>query len=133
MDTSAHADTLSEELARHHGKTVYIGSRSSFFYVGPAEEASASLGFISLMMRRIALITGMGTSKPRSRRFKIGPDDGEKLGRRKVLRVYDHDMCGEGICIIIEGREFGMFWTRSEYLAQKKLLVKTLDASFKTI
>lgn len=124
--------SLIDELAKHRGKTVYIGSRSSFFFVGPAEEALASLGFLSLMLNRIAAIA-TGKADSHSRRMRINLDDGDKLGKRKVLKVYDHDMCGGETCIIIEGREFGMFWTRSEYLAQKKILVKALEDSFKTI
>lgn len=116
--------TLKDELAKHIGKTVYIGARSSFFFIGPAEEALSSMAFLVLMMRRIALMT---SKKVSSRRLKLAMDNGEKLAQRLVKQVYDHDMCGGGTCIIIDGKEFGMFWTREEYLVQKKALMSALN------
>ena len=117
--------TLKDELAKHIGETVYIGARSSFFFIGPAEEALASLAFLVLMMRRIAFLS---TRKHVvNRRLKSAQEDGVKLGERKVKKVYNHDMANSGVVVIIEGKEFGMFWTRGEYLLQKKLLIEAIE------
>ena len=119
--------TLEEELAKHIGEIVFIGARSSFFFIGPAEEALSSLDFIALMMHRIACISRglrvMHDSKP-SRRRKKPKLDGQTLGKRKVLKVYPHDIYDGSTIIIIEGKEFGMFWSRDEYLVQKEALQK---------
>lgn len=103
--------TLKQELAKHMGKTVYIGAKSSFVFIGPAGEALSSLPLLALMMQK-------GSIK---HRVKTMQDDGMKLGNRKVKKVYDHDKDGSKT-IIIEGREFGMFWTRQECLVQKRAL-----------
>lgn len=115
---------MKDELAKHIGKTVYIGARSSFFFIGPAEEALASLTFLVLMMRSIFLSTRKYVV---NRRLKSAQEDGVKLGERKVKKVYNHDMADGGVVVIIEGKEFGMFWTRDEYLVQKKLLIEAIE------
>lgn len=118
---------LSDELAKHIGKMVYIGARSSFFFIGPAEEALASLTFLVLMMRRIASLFLSTRKYVVNRRLKSAQEDGVKLGERKVKKVYNHDMADDGVVVIIEGKEFGMFWTREEYLVQKKLLLEAIE------
>ena len=124
MVESATSVTLEDELASHGSETVYLGARSSFFFIGPADEAKENLSLISTMLRRIASLSR--NASRRSRRWKIYPEDGRKLGRRKVISCYKHDMCGGGTVIIIEGKEFGMFWTRLEYLAERERLLKTI-------
>lgn len=115
--------TLAKELAKYKGRNVYIGARSSFFFIGPSEEALAELPFISTMLRHIASVSRrMGAS--RHKHIKLNAEEGRKLGRRKVLKAYEHDMYGGGMVIIIEGKEFGMFWTREEYLAERKKLLE---------
>ena len=120
--------TLEEELASHGSETVFIGARSSFFFIGPADEAREDLSLISAMLRRIASLSRKKskTSASRRKRWRLGDFDGEKLGRRKVIETYKHDMCGGGKVILIEGKEFGMFWTRHEYLAERERLLKTI-------
>jgi hypothetical protein len=115
--------TLKEELAKHIGETVFIGARSSFFFIGYAEEALSSLPLICLMLRKRENV---------ARYLKCAQRDGEKLGSRKVKKVYDHEL-GGGKTIIIEGKEFGMFWTRQEYLGQKKALEELIAPMLNSI
>jgi len=131
--------TLADELARQSGKTVYIGARSSFFFIGPADEAASDLLTVCAILRRIASMRSANSSSasrppsraPSKKRLKICADDADRLGKRRVLSVYDHDIGSGvpgkpggsgGVVIIIEGREFGMFWTREEYLAERAKL-----------
>ena len=134
--------TLADELARQSGKTVYIGARSSFFFIGPADEAASDLLTVCAMLRRIASMRSANSSAasrppsraPSKKRGKICADDADRLGKRRVLSVYDHDIGSGipgnpgrsggsgGVVIIIEGREFGMFWSREEYLAERAKL-----------
>lgn len=118
--------TLSKELAKYKGRNVYIGARSSFFFIGPSEEALAELPFISAMLHHIASVSRrMGASK--RQRIKVNEEEGRRLGCRKVLKAYEHDMCGSGVVILIEGKEFGMFWTRDEYLSERKKLLEYVN------
>lgn len=104
---------LSDELARHKGKTVFIGVRSSFFFIGPSEEASHDLVEIGLMAR---CCVPLSAHKDITRFLKRPPED---IGRRKVLKTYvrNPDYGDDEIVILVEGKEFGAFWTREEYLA----------------
>ena len=104
---------LSDELAKHKGKTVFIGVRSSFFFIGPGEEASRDLDAIGLMAR---CCVSLASHKDISRFIKQPHVD---IGRRKVLRTYvrNPDDGGDEVVILVEGKEFGAFWTREEYLA----------------
>ena len=124
-DTCIHRCRLVDELAKHKGKTVYIGARSSFFFIGPAEEALSELPFLVLMMHRIALLASH--KRVVGKKLKSVNEEGVKLGQRAVKDVYGHDVANDGIVIIIEGKEFGMFWTREEYLAQKKILLAAIN------
>lgn len=116
--------TLKDKLALHKGETVYIGARSSFFFIGPAYEALEDLALISAMMKRIASLSRRASR--RRKKLRINPEEGKKLGSRKVLNSYAHDMCGGGEVIIVEGNEFGAFWTRREYVAERERLLKTI-------
>jgi hypothetical protein len=115
--------TLKQELAKHIGETVYIGARSSFFFIGPAEEALSSLPLIVLLLRKREDV---------ARYLKSAQRYGDELGSRKVKKVYDHDIHG---CktIIIDGKEFGLFWTRKEYLAQKTALEALIAPMLKSV
>ena len=124
-DTGIQKCRLVDELAKHKGKTVYIGARSSFFFIGPAEEALSELPFLVLMMHRIALLASH--KRVVGKKLKSVNEEGVKLGQRAVKYVYGHDVANDGIVIIIEGKEFGMFWTREEYLAQKKILLAAIS------
>lgn len=114
--------TLASELAKYKGRNVYIGARSSFFFIGPSEEALSDLPLLGAMLRHIALVSRrMGVAK--RLHGKIDNEEGRRLGCRKVIKSYEHDMCGIGVVILIEGDEFGMFWTRDEYLSERKRLL----------
>ena len=117
--------TLISELAKYKGRNVYIGARSSFFFIGPSEEALSDLPLLSAMLRHIALVSRrMGVAK--RLHGKIDKEEGRRLGCRKVIKSYEHDMFGSGVVILIEGDEFGMFWTRGEYLSERKRLLSYL-------
>lgn len=129
MSDSKSTKILRDELARHMGKTVFLGARSSFFYVGPCEEAISDLFLIGLMECSYAAIgrstkTDSDPSKSRSKsrsKFKIKE---ALVGDRRVTEVYDRD---DGVVILVEGGGFGTFWTRKEYLAGKDVFLKAID------
>lgn len=121
--------TLHDELAKHIGKTVFLGARSSFFYIGPCEEAISDLFLIGLMECSYAAIGRASKNedgslnnqhKPRSK-FKIKES---LVGDRRVTEVYGR---GDGVVIIVEGGGFGAFWTRNEYLAGKDVFLKAIE------
>ena len=116
-------DTLIQELAKNKGKTVFIGARSSFFFIGPAEEAITQLAIISAMIKHIALM-----SSRKKRKISVSPEDGVRLGKRKVIKTYKHHVCDSTV-ILVSGREFGAFWTREEYLKERKKLLEMLSIS----
>ena len=114
--------TLMDVLARCHGKTVLIGVRSSFFFIGPCEEAISDIDLLGIMARCcVALVAHNDIS-----RF-LNPCD---IGQRKVLKTYvrNPDYAADEIVIVIEGREFGSFWTREEYLSGKCALESLMAA-----
>lgn len=117
--------SLTDELARHKGKTVLIGVRSSFFFIGPAEEALADIHLIGLLARFcVAFASRKGVSKSALKKASQKED----IGKRKVIRTYARDLIGnsDDVVILIEGSEFGSFWTRREYLAGRKALIEAL-------
>ena len=121
MSDSKSTKTLRDELARHMGKTVFLGARSSFFYVGPCEEAISDLFLIGLMeCSYTAIGHSNGSSRSRSR-FRLKD---RLVGERPVVDVYDRD---DGVVILVEGGGFGTFWTRNEYLAGKDVFLKAID------
>lgn len=111
--------TLLSELAKCAGKTVCIGSRSSFFFIGPAEEAMEDMPILGAIARFcVALLAHKHVKLPKN--LAMGG-----MGGRKVLKKYYRDTAeGKEAVIIVEGSEMGAFWTRGEYLAGKKLLLK---------
>ena len=116
---------LIDELAANSGKNVMIGVRSSFFFIGPAEEAIADMHIVGLMAR-FCLPFYSHKKVP----FKVlkKASMSEDVGKRKVLRTYLRDPIGndDDIVIIVEGNEFGAFWTRDEYLDGRKALIEAL-------
>jgi len=108
---------LIEELAKHNGENVFIGARSSFFFIGPADEAINELHVLSAMLKHI--------TSPKAR-ISLDSGEGRKLGRRKVITTYTHEM-GDGTVILVEGKEFGAFWTRNEYLGERNKLLKSIS------
>ena len=119
--------TLKEELAAHPGRTIFLGARSSFFFIGPAEEAAADLPLIGSMLRFHAALAGRKATPAKIRKLNLS-EDRLKLGERRVLRMYDSYVHGDGgLVVIIEGTEFGTYWTRDEYLEAKDSFLKALD------
>lgn len=122
--------TLIEELAKHKGKTVYLGVKSSFFFVGPCEEAIRDISFLDIVERSYAAFicrkTGFAQRGPSS-------SDEKSVADRRVVKVYPRDSGEKGeVVILLEGRGFGMFWTRREYLAGRDVLQKAIDSASKT-
>ena len=116
---------LADELARHMGKNVLIGVRSSFFFIGPAEEALADLHLAGLLARFCVALSS-GKRIPKKALEKAASQ--ERIGKRKVVKTYERDPAsfdGE-IVILVEGSEFGSFWTREEYLDGRKALIEAL-------
>ena len=115
-----------DELAKHKGKTVLLGVRSSFFFVGPCEEALADMPLLGIMAR---CCVPLMAHKDVTKFLKHGLDD--SIGKRKVIKSYDRYpeyRCDERV-IIVDGREFGSFWARDEYLAGRKALVAAIESA----
>jgi hypothetical protein len=112
---------LKDELAMCSGKTVFIGMRSSFFYVGPAEEAIADMDLLGIMSRcSTAIVSG----KADAAMLKDGgrPDISCSL----VKKAYPRSGSDDEFVIVVEGRDPGAFWTRDEYLSGRRKLVSIL-------
>ena len=127
MATRPQYNTLIEELEKHRGKTVYLGVKSSFFFVGPCEEPIRDLSFIDILERSYAAFMGrkIGFSQ-----INIGLRGEARISDRRVVKVYPRDSgCGGEVVILLEGRDFGMFWTRSEYLAGRSVLQEALKSA----
>jgi hypothetical protein len=117
--------TLAKELENHLGKTVFLGVRSSFFFVGPCEEARSDLVLIDRMERAFAAFIGrkIGFAKVDSLNMTRTP-----IGERPVSEVYVRESGEDGeVVIILEGREFGAFWSRQEYLKGKAAFKQALE------
>lgn len=116
---------LSEELIKHPGDTVYLGTRTSFFFVGPSEEAIRDIVLVDRMERAYADYIGRKIGFA-----KIAKSDMPKecIGERNVTDVYKRDSGVEHeVVIIVEGREFGAFWTRNEYLKGRDAFRRALN------
>lgn len=116
--------SLKEELAAHSGKVVLLGARSSFFFIGPAEEAMADWHLLSQMVK---LCGPLAAHKDVTGLLPVDMDD---VGERRVVKSYvrDEDYCKDQVVIIVEGRELGAFWSREEYLAGKDALLAAMAA-----
>lgn len=115
--------TLLSELAKCTGKTVCIGARSSFFFIGPAEEAIRDIGIMGAIARfSVAIMAHKRVKLPKD--LSIGD-----MGSRRIVRKYIRDAVnGKETVFIVEGSEMGAFWTRGEYLVGKKTLMKLAAA-----
>ena len=111
------AETLVDELRRQKGKTVMLGVRSSFFFIGPSEEALEDIDAIGIMARACVSLAANKSVRHVSR---------QDIGCRKVVKTYVRSLATldspEEVVILIEGNEFGAFWTRDEYLSGRKAL-----------
>ena len=109
--------TLIEELSRHKGKTVMLGVRSSFFFIGPSEEALEDIDAVGIMAKACISLAANKSVRHVSR---------QDIGRRKVVKTYVRNHATkespEEMVILIEGDAFGAFWTRDEYLSGRKAL-----------
>ena len=116
--------TLIEELSRHKGKTVMLGVRSSFFFIGPSEEALADIEVVGMMAKAcVSLVSNKGVKHV----------EHVDIGSRKVVKSYVRNEAtldsAEEVVILVEGSEFGAFWTRDEYLAGKRMM----EASIRSV
>lgn len=111
------AKTLIDELRRHKGKTVMLGVRSSFFFIGPSEEALEDIEAVGIMAKACVSIAANKVVRHIER---------HDIGCRKVVKTYVRNQATldspEEVVILIEGSEFGAFWTRDEYLSGRKAL-----------
>lgn len=114
--------SLMEELAHQSGKTVLIGVRSSFFFIGPAEEAMSDIDLIGKMSQACVSLVSQNRI-PKSMMKKM---ESSNIGERRVVRTYPRDSSDDEVVILIEGSEFGAFWTRDEYLSGRRALIDAL-------
>lgn len=110
-------ETLVDELRRQKGKTVMLGVRSSFFFIGPSEEAIEDIDAIGIMAKACVSLAANKSVRHVRR---------QEIGCRKVVKTYVRSRATldspEEVVILIEGNEFGAFWTRDEYLSGRKAL-----------
>lgn len=117
--------SLKEELEAHEGDVVYLGTRSSFFYVGPAREALDDMVLIDRMERAYAALIGSRIGFAKIHASKMPKCC---IGDRSVVEAYERDSGVEHErVIIVEGREFGAFWTREEYLRGRRAFRAALN------
>lgn len=114
---------LRDELGRQKDRTVLLGTRSSFFFIGPASEALADLTLVGQMAKLcVTLAARRPVTAAALRRATCD------IGQRTIVRQYVRDAAcdGDETVILVEGNEFGAFWTREEYLAGKQSLLAAL-------
>ncbi len=117
---------LIDELSANKGNTVFLGVRSSFFYIGSAEEAINDIQVVGLMAKFcVPLTSGKEVSD------KIAATSGHDIAGRHVLNSYNRESPDgqREVVIIIDGKEYGAFWTRAEYLAGRQMLIDALGKS----
>jgi hypothetical protein len=111
------ANTLVDELRKHKGKTVMLGVRSSFFFIGSSEEALEDIEAVGIMAKACVSIAANKGVRNVER---------QDIGCRNVVKTYVRNRATidspEEVVILIEGSEFGAFWTRDEYLSGRKAL-----------
>lgn len=78
---------------------VYIGSKSAFFYIGTKKDFVDNIDSISSSLLDL---------------FKRAPKDFVPLKDRRIKDVYRR-LGDDGIVIVLEGKEPGMYWTIEEY------------------
>lgn len=116
---------LVDELRKHIGKTVCIGVRSSFFFIGPADEAIKDIRLLGMMSKLCVAIASRRSIGRKALKSAVSSDIGERI----VQRVYNRNPNNDEKVIIVEGGEFGAFWNREEYIAGRKVLVGALSAA----
>lgn len=92
--------------AINEGTILFIGSASSFFFAGTAEE------FFELR-ERIEDTLKLQWVKANMRDGKDEPF--LPLGKRSISSVYER-ISDDGIIVLLDGVERGSFWTREEFL-----------------
>lgn len=92
--------------AINKGTILFIGSASSFFFAGTAEE------FFELR-ERIEDTLKFQWVKAKARDGRAEPF--LPFEKRSILSVYKR-LSNDGIVVLLEGREQGPFWTREEFL-----------------
>lgn len=98
---------------------MLLGTRSSFFFIGPASEALADMTLVGQMAKLcVTLASKRQVTADALRRATCD------IGQRTVVRQYVRDaVCGvDETVILVAGNEFGAFWTREEYLVGKEAL-----------
>ena len=113
--------SLISVLKESRGKTVLIGARSSFFFVGQAEEA---LEDIDILGRMVKICPYLAANKDISR--FIDQRD-EKICERRVVKTYCRNDRDTDTVIVVEGKELGAFWTREEYLEGRRALMNAIS------
>ena len=114
---------LRDELGRQKDRTVLLGTRSSFFFIGPASEALADLTLVGQMSKLcVTLAARRPVTAAALRRATCD------IGQRTIVRQYVRDAACDvdETVILVDGKEFGAFWTREEYLAGKQSLLYAL-------
>lgn len=119
---------LIDELDKHRGKTVFLGVKSSFFFIGPCDEALSEMAFIDILERSYAAYIGRQIGFAKS--GLTGRHSELSIAERDVISTYDRDSGRMGeVVIILDGEEFGMFWTRNEYLVGKDVFKRALASN----
>ena len=93
--------------AINKGTILFIGSASSFFFAGTAEE------FFELR-ERIEDTLKFQWVKAKARDGRAEPF--LPFEKRSILSVYKR-LSNDGIVVLLDGREQGPFWTREEFLS----------------
>ena len=102
---------------------MLLGTRSSFFFIGPASEALADLTLVGQMSKLcVTLAARRPVTAAALRRATCD------IGQRTIVRQYVRDAACDvdETVILVDGKEFGAFWTREEYLAGKQSLLAAL-------
>lgn len=140
--------TLKEYLERADGEAIlHIGAGNSFFFVGPKgefkpedidtffkDEAKRRCeNYVKYISRSLERVFGDGleekTKQSSHRRIKehLQPilsnvtylHDFTPVIDREVKEAYKR-LQGDGIVVIVDGTEFGLYWDRKEYLEDRE-------------
>lgn len=92
--------------AINKGAILFIGSASSFFFAGTAEEFFELRERIEDTLKLQWVKTNMQDGKD---------EPFLPLGKRSISSVYER-ISDDGIIVLLDGMERGSFWTREEFL-----------------
>lgn len=140
--------TLREYLEKADADTIlHIGSRNSFFFVGPKEEFDPENidAFFKGEAKRLCEDYVKRISRSLERVFSDGLEEKTKQSSHRRIKehlqpilsniTYLHDFTpvidrevkeaykriqGDGIVVIVDGTEFGLYWDRKEYLEHRE-------------